>query len=130
MVFLVLDGVDQTTPVTIENNGTNASTDSLALSSTSTSSDFDLVQIGRASGNRDITSWDTLTEGFQYNTGFTGGAAGGVGDATITITGDGIADDMTYNHLVIAAAVAGQNTLSSFDRASTRGVLRGIGRGL
>jgi hypothetical protein len=129
--FLVLDGVDQTTPATVENNGTDASTNSLALSSTSTSSDFDLVQIGRASGNRDITSWDTLTEGFQYNTGFTGGCGAGLGgDATITITGDGIADDMTYNHLVIAAAAADQNTLSSFDRASTRGVLRGVGRGL
>lgn len=104
--FAVYEGVNQSSPVTAA--GGNTSTDSLAVSSTSSADDYDVVAVSRSSANRDITSWDTLTE--QWNDAddgyWTGLAHGTGGDATITIVGDGVPGDITHAHLIINAASA------------------------
>jgi len=125
--FIVLDGVDQTTPMTTQ-VGNDTSSNTINVSSTSTSNDYDIVGVSRSSGNRNITGWDTLTEGFQGNVNFTGAAGGGAGgDATITVTGDGTADDFTWAHAIVNEA-AGLTDVNL--RGTSRGVMRGIGRGI
>jgi hypothetical protein len=105
--FIVFAGVNQTTPV-VSASGSSASSNTLNVSSTSGSGDRDLVVAARSSGNRDVTNYDTLSEGYQDNTGFTSCACEGAGgDATITLTGDGVASDWLYTHLLIQEATAG-----------------------
>jgi hypothetical protein len=56
--------------------------------------DFIAVAINRSASARDVTDYDTLTEGDQYNTDFTVAVADGKGgDDTTDLTGDGFAGD-------------------------------------
>jgi hypothetical protein len=128
--FATYAGVDQATPVTDENKGTNTSTDQISLTTTSTTDDYDVVAVSRSSNNRDITSWGTLTE--QWNsavagTYWTGCAHDAGGVSPIVIDGDGIAGDITYSHIIINAA-GGNMDLSV--RGTSRGNMRGVARGI
>ena len=105
--FAVYAGVAQANPVT--SAGGNTDTNVLNVSSASTSSDYDVIAVSRSSGSRDVTDWDSLTQQWSdADDGYWTGLAHSLGgDATITITGDGIADDITHAHLIINSAGAG-----------------------
>jgi len=86
-----------------------ASTSNTSISTTSVSSvnDFIAVAINRESANRDVTAYDNLTEGWQFNTDYTIAVADGAGgDDDVALTGDGISGDWLVQLLHIKAAPA------------------------
>ena len=88
----------------------SGSTDTIAptTASASTSSDWIVVTNNRSSANRDIQSYDSLTQEWQFNTDYTISIADGAGgDDTETMTGDGIADDWLAQILHIKAGGSG-----------------------
>lgn len=122
-------GVDQTTPVSTASASSETAATSYDISSSSTAQDIDIVAIYRSSANRDIEAYDTLTEGFQWNTDMTAAVASGAGgDSTISITIDDIPFDLTHMHLILNAAAAGTGLTA--DGGANRGILRGVLRGV
>jgi hypothetical protein len=92
----IYDGVDQTTSIEeVATEIAENTSDTLVITSTSDANDYLLAIVARNSGNRDVTDWDTLTELGDVNPGTHLAASGtGIGgDASTTLTGDGIADD-------------------------------------
>lgn len=104
-------GVDQTTPVTLQDSDTTTnSTDTIDLTDGSTADDQVIVCVGRNSGNRDVTTWDGLTELYDWQPTSAvyraAAAAGAGGNGTLTLVGDGIADDWLAGLWSINAATA------------------------
>lgn len=67
---------------------------SISTTSASTSSEFIAIAANRSSPNRNITAYDNLTEGWQFNTDYTIAVADGAGgDDAVALTGDGTAGD-------------------------------------
>ena len=94
---------------TFATSGESASANTLEVTTTSATSvnDWLIVAINRSSANRDMTDYDTLTEGWQHNTGYTAAVADGSGgDDATQVTGDGIAGDIFMQLLHIKAASA------------------------
>jgi hypothetical protein len=97
------DGAEYATSVDV---ATQANT-SISTTSVSSVNDFIAVAINRESENRDITAYDNLTEGWQFNTDYSIAVADGVGgDDDVALTGDGFNGDWFVQLLHIKAAAA------------------------
>lgn len=109
--WAVYGGVDQTTPVTLQDSDTTTnSADTIDLTDGSSLDDQLLVAVARNSGNRDVTNWGGMTELYDWQptlSNYRAAAATGVGgNGIITLTGDGIADDWLAGLWSINAAAA------------------------
>lgn len=109
--WALYEGVDQTTPVTLQDSDTTTnSADSIVLSDGSSLDDQVLVAVARNSGNRRVDGWDGLTELYDWQptlSNYRAAAARGAGgNGTITLTGDGIADDWLAGAWSFNAAAA------------------------
>lgn len=109
--WAVYGGVDQTTPVTLQDSDTTTnSADTIDLTDGSSLDDQILVAVARNSGNRDVTDWGGMTELYDWQptlSNYRAAAAAGVGgNSIITLTGDGIADDWLAGLWSINAAAA------------------------
>jgi len=99
-----LDGAEYATSVDIA----SADTADITTTSASTSDDFLAVAFNRTAASRDVTDYDTLTQGWQFNTDYSIGVADGAGgDDTTTLTGDGISDDWFVQLLHMKAGTSG-----------------------
>ena len=80
----------------------DSSTDTATVSLENTTDDWKIVTVNRTSPNRDVTSWDNVTQEWQFNTDYTVGIADALGDGTAdtVVTGDGIGDDWIVQCLV------------------------------
>lgn len=75
--------------------------------------DWITVAINRSSPNRDVTAYDNLTEGWQYNGNFTAAVADGQGgDDAVALTGDGLSGDWQVVLLLLKAAAAAGGAMS------------------
>lgn len=84
-----------------------ATNSSISTVNPSSTNDMLAVAINRSAANRDVTAYDTLTEGWQRNTDFTTCVADGVGgDDDTALTGDGFSGDWLIQQLHMKASTA------------------------
>lgn len=119
-------GVDQTTPVTLQDSDTTTNTaNTIDLTDGSGADDRVIVGVCRNSGNRRVDNWDGLTELYDLQpalSNYRAAAGEGAGNqGIITLTGDGISDDWLAGLWSINAAAVSDGLLA---RSMNEGLLR------
>ena len=120
--YIVFSGANAGAEYATSVTESSAANTSISTASNSSVNDFIAVAINRSSANRDVTDYDNLTEGWQYNTNFTVAVADGAGgDDTVALTGDGFSGDWFTQLLHIKASTSSPMMM----KALHEGILNG-----